>query len=166
LWLSQLHKIACSNKQIDLADWAQWLALDVVMDVVFGAPVGFVEAGKDVNNLINSIKELFWASTVLGHLPGLVKLLQFPVIWNLLAPTPKDKNGIGFVMGIAEQAVSRRLGNGKERESGHGEGKLGAQKGRRDVLQHWVEYRDKDGKGMTQDEIQLEALGPMYVSYR
>lgn len=118
------------------------------MDVVFGAPMGFVAEGKDVRNLLASIQETFILATVLVHLPAVVKFMQFPLIWSLVAPTPKDKRGVGVLMGVGDDAVKKRLE----------EGNVGK---KRDVLQHWVERRDREGEGMTEEEMKLEAFGPM-----
>jgi hypothetical protein len=125
--------------------------MDAVMDVIFSSPVGFILAGADVSNLLASIQDLFIVSTLLCHLPGLLKFLQGPLTWPFLAPKASDKSGVGFVQGVANEAVRRRLE----------EGNTG---GKRDVLQHWLEYRGKEGEKMSEHELQVEALGPMYLS--
>lgn len=118
------------------------------MDVGFGAPMGFVAEGKDIRNLLAGIQKTFVLATVLSYLPAVVKFMQIPLIWSLAAPTLEDKSGVGVIMGVGDEAIRKRLE----------EGNVGK---KRDVLQHWIEHRDREGEGMTEDEMKLEAFGPM-----
>jgi hypothetical protein len=43
---------------IDLSQWLHWLSMDVIMDLSFSDPIGFVKQGKDVRSLIQSIHDL------------------------------------------------------------------------------------------------------------
>lgn len=124
--------------------------MDVVMDVVFGSPMGFVAQAKDVDNFLCSLREMFTMVTLLAHMPALVRIMQLPFIWPFVAPKPTDKSSIGFLMGIGFKAVEKRLKDGNPEK-------------RRDVLQQWIEYRDLEGVGMTEYEMKVETLGPMYV---
>lgn len=77
--------------------------------------------------------------------PELVTVLQLPFIWPFVIPKPTDISGVGYVIGVGNEAVRKRLAG--ETTS-------------RDIVQHWIEYRDKDGERMTTEELMREAAGP------
>jgi hypothetical protein len=149
--ISKIHEHVSSNpagKVIDLGQWLHWLAMDVVMDLSFGEPVGFVKQGKDVRGLIQSVHDLFTGANFMANLPGLVRFLQAPWIWKFVTPKPTDLKGPGVLEGVSSEAVRKRLENGNP-------------KNRRDLLQQFLEYRDQDGLPLSPKEIDLEALTPV-----
>jgi len=121
-WIAQLQKLSANNTPLDLASWIQWFAKDVNMDAVFGDPVGFVDAGKDVSNLIRSVQNVFLMGNILSLLLEVVTFLQLPPIWSWVAPKPSDKGGIGFMLGVGIKAIRKRPEDGNVAQ-------------RRDVLQ-------------------------------
>jgi len=146
--ISQLYKHSSSGKTLDLAQWLEWLALDVVMDVAFSEPVRFVKEARDVGGLISSIHEMFLAIIIMVNFPGIVRVLQLPFIWPLIAPKDTDKTGAGATMRAANNAIRNRMEQGNTAD-------------RRDMLQHFLEYRDLDGKSMTRQEIEIASLTPV-----
>ncbi len=109
-WIAQLQKHSANNTRLDLASWIQWFAMDVIMDVVFGDPVGSIDAG--VSNSIRSVQTLFLMGNILSLLPEVVTFLQLPSIWSWVAPKPSDKDGIGFMLGVGIEAIRKRLEDG------------------------------------------------------
>ena len=79
-WTSKLQSESSSGKLLDLGNWLQWLAMDVVTDMAFGTPIGFVKQGKDIGGLIGSVQALFVAPTAMVMLPGVVRSPQLPFI--------------------------------------------------------------------------------------
>jgi hypothetical protein len=147
----QTHINHSKTTVINLGNWIHWLAVDVVMDLSFGAPLGFVAQGKDIGNLIQSVQALFIGANVMVNLPGLVKFMQLPFIWKLVGPKPTDLKGPGALQGVAFNAVKKRLEEGNV-------------KGRRDLLQQFLEYRDQEGNTISKRELEIEALTPVYVT--
>jgi cytochrome P450 len=141
-------KFAATGAVCDLADWMHWLAFDVVMDLAFGEPVGFVKEGKDVNGLIQSLVELFDAAQVLVTVPSLMKFMNLPWIHRLAGPKPTDAKGPGAIQGIADRAVHARITEGNKND-------------RRDLLQRFMEYRDQDGNPISHEDLEIESVTPV-----
>jgi cytochrome P450 len=141
-------KFASSGQVCDLADWLHWLAFDVVMDLAFGAPVGFVKQGEDVGGLIQSLVELFDAAQVLVTMPGLMKFLNLPWMHAMAGPKPTDTKGPGAIQGIADRAVAKRLADGGKSD-------------RRDLLQRFLEFKDQDGNGISPEDLEIESVTPV-----
>lgn len=130
---------------LNLSKWIQFLTIDVVMDIAFFAPLGFLKQGIDIGGLLNSISTTFKVGNIFMLVPELVTVLQLPFIWPFVIPKPTDISGVGYVIGVGNEAVRKRLAG--ETTS-------------RDIVQHWIEYRDKDGERMTTEELMREAAGP------
>jgi hypothetical protein len=97
------------NTPCDFAIWAQYVAYDIVSDIVFGKRFGFVKAGEDVADLIKNFHMSLPAFGVLSRLAWLNSLLlAIPGIKWLLKPGPKGKTGIGALMRFRDRLVERR----------------------------------------------------------
>lgn len=141
-------KFAATGAICDLADWMHWLAFDVVMNLAFGEPVGFVKEGKDVGGLIQSLVELFDAALVLVTIPAIMKFLNLPWIHALAGPKPTDLKGPGAIQGTADRAVHARVTGGN-------------QKDRRDLLHRFMEFRDNKGQPISPEDLEIEAVSPV-----
>ena len=65
---------------IDLGEWLQWYAFDVITSVTFSNRLGFMEEEKDVEGIINAIEGRLAYNSVIGQAPWLHKfLLDNPV---------------------------------------------------------------------------------------
>ena len=95
-------------RPVDFARIAQYFALDVISDIAFGQPFGFLENDSDIHDYIATEEALFpifeWFST----LPSLERLTRIGLISRLLMPKPTDKRGLGQLMGVAEKIVNQR----------------------------------------------------------
>lgn len=61
-----------SCKTFDLGDWLQYFAFDVMGTMTFSSRYGFLETGKDVNGMLESIwKFMLTIAPVSSHLPFL-----------------------------------------------------------------------------------------------
>jgi hypothetical protein len=124
--------------------------MDSAMDLSFSEPVGFIKAATDVDGLIQSVLDLYIGANLITLLPGLMKFIQMPWIWKYLSPKPIDKTGPGALQGFANAVVKKRLEKGNPTN-------------RRDLLQQLLEYTDQNGKAMTRQELETEALTPVYM---
>jgi hypothetical protein len=149
-WISQLQAHSSNNQLLEFAKWAQWLAMDVVMEMSFGSPRGFVREATDVGGLIQSLRDLL-ASVVMFNLPGIVKVMQWPLLFHFLGPKETDKTGMGVIMGTANRAVKKRVEKGNEEN-------------RRDILQALIDYVDQDGTKLSWEELETQMIAPVLVS--
>ncbi|KAK7900757.1 Cytochrome p-450 [Exophiala xenobiotica] len=59
------------GQQVDLSTWLQWYAFDVIACITFQRRFGFMEEGRDVNQMIGSLDGIFQYVKVVGQYPGL-----------------------------------------------------------------------------------------------
>lgn len=97
------------GKVIDFAPWAQWAAFDIVMDVVFSNPPGFLEQAKDVKGLIENIHSYFTAAIFPAIFTSLSRITHDPRIYPYIAPKTTDPTGPGLMQGLAYWQAKNRL---------------------------------------------------------
>lgn len=57
-WIAKLNeRFAETGKQMDFAPWAVFVAYDIISEVGFGEPFGFIEQGTDVSGLIQGFHD-------------------------------------------------------------------------------------------------------------
>jgi hypothetical protein len=109
----------------DLSSIAQYFTLDVLTTIAFGHPFGFIEANDDVYDYIKTVGQFMPVLELQSNLPLVYRILNNRWVRSLLAPTAKDKLGMGrmmeFVLTLLKLAVrianisqSRTTGRGRE----------------------------------------------------
>lgn len=93
------------SKPFDFGRKAQYLTLDVISDVAFGEPFGFLATDSDVHGYIKTTEENLPAIIMVTVLPWLNWLLQSPILKALL-PSDKDQLGLGKIMGFVSYSLS------------------------------------------------------------
>lgn len=93
-----MRKYADQGRPVDLGRRAQFFTLDVLSDLAFGEPFGFLETDSDVYEYIKTAEETLPMVMVTTVVPWLVKVLSSPIFKRLL-PSEKDRLGFGRVMG-------------------------------------------------------------------
>ncbi|KAF7503960.1 hypothetical protein GJ744_002985 [Endocarpon pusillum] len=95
-------------KPVDFARIAQYFALDVISDIAFGQPFGFLETDSDVHDYIKTQKALLPLFEWFAMFPSLWRLTRIGWVSRLLMPKTTDKSGLGCLMGVAERIVNHR----------------------------------------------------------
>lgn len=98
-----------SGKIVDFAPWTQYAALDIVMEMVFSNPMGFLDQAKDVNGVIANIHGLIVGAMIPAIFPFLTKLIHHPWLFPYIAPKPTDLSGPGYIHGLAYKQVRNRF---------------------------------------------------------
>jgi hypothetical protein len=96
-------KYLSSEKSLRILDFArlsQFFTLDVLTDVAFGAPFGYLEHDDDVHDYIKTIKAFMPILELRGNHPWLNYLLNTRIIQALAAPSSTDRTGMGKVIGF------------------------------------------------------------------
>jgi hypothetical protein len=93
------------SKPFDFGRKAQYFTLDVISDVAFGEPFGFLATDSDVHEYIKTAEEVLPTIIMVTVLPWLNRLLQSP-IFKAILPSDKDKLGLGKVMGLVFYIIS------------------------------------------------------------
>ena len=94
-------RFAQTGKPLDFACWAQWFVYDLVTQLGFGKPVGFVKQGKDVEGLIQSFHDMAPMAGLVAALPWLMNpILKNPLFKHYMMPKAGDNTGTGKIMKV------------------------------------------------------------------
>ncbi|SPO01775.1 related to pisatin demethylase (cytochrome P450) [Cephalotrichum gorgonifer] len=96
------------SRPVDFAQKIQFFTLDVISDLAFGEPFGYVEQDDDVFDFIKITKAFFPVTLVIANVPALVSLLHSRLFRGLL-PKESDKFGFGAFIGVANKKVAERF---------------------------------------------------------
>ncbi|KAK1511856.1 hypothetical protein CTAM01_00786 [Colletotrichum tamarilloi] len=132
-----IERYVDGREPFDFGRKAQFFTLDVISDLAFGEPFGFVASDSDMYEYIKTTEEnlpVFMGMTVV---PWVIRLFRYPFLRSML-PTAKDPLGFGKVMGIAKRFSAERFGPDAKVE--------------RDMLGSFVAH------GLTQEEAESEIL--------
>jgi cytochrome P450 len=152
-FMAQLTKR--TGTAFDFAPWTQYFTLDVILDVAFSQPMGFLTQGCDVDGLIKQLHFTFDIASILGLFPSLPALLRYPLWYPRFSPKATDTtahNGVAGVFGLAYRTAAERLNEDPT---------LQAQ--RSDILQSLISYRDKAGLPLSTARLQMEAKAPIFA---
>lgn len=87
-----------TSKPMDLGQKSQFFTLDVISDLAFGKPFGFLEKDEDVYEYISITEQYIPAMLVMANIPWLARLTHTRMFRNLL-PNEADKLGFGAFIG-------------------------------------------------------------------
>ena len=73
--------------------------LDVVTDIAFGKPFGYLEKDEDLHDYHATFAEQAPMISVINSMPSVSRFLNQDWAKKLWAPTSKDKKGVGKLMG-------------------------------------------------------------------
>lgn len=103
---------------VDLGEWAQWYAFDVIGAITFSRRFGFMENRKDVKNIISGIELGLAYAGIIGQVPSLHRYL----LGNLTLRRILRKVGAPDPIAIATEASteldSRPNGSETDRQDG------------------------------------------------
>ncbi|CAG9973281.1 unnamed protein product [Clonostachys byssicola] len=148
-WIAKLEeKFAGTQETFDFAPWAVYMAYDVISSVGFGAPVGFIEQGDDIEGLIRAFHDGMVVFGLMARLHPLVNWVKSTFLGKYMVATPEQNSGIGTMMRFRDRLIEQRL---EDLESG-------AYDGRTDLLQTFIDARDEEGKPLDLNYIKAEIL--------
>jgi hypothetical protein len=124
-------------KPVDFGRVSQYFVIDVITDIAFRKPFGFLKADADVNGYISTQEMLLPVFEWLSAIPTLSKIAKSPWIAPYVMPKPTDKEGLGYMMGIAKKTVDQRFGASKVKQN--------------DMLGSFIKH------GLDQKQAELEA---------
>ena len=84
---------------LDFSKVAQYYTLDVVTDIAFGKPFGYLEKDEDLHDYHATFAEQAPMISVINSMPSVSRFLNQDWAKKLWAPTSKDKKGVGKLMG-------------------------------------------------------------------
>ncbi|KAF2024159.1 cytochrome P450 [Setomelanomma holmii] len=147
-WLAKLAlRFADTGKDFNFAPWAVYMAYDIISEVGFGAPFGFVETESDVGGLIQGFHDGLRAFGLMARLWPFTNFIKKTPLGKYLIAKPEDDSGIGMLMRFRDKLLQQRLRDIEE-------GKVD----RVDLLQTFIDARDDGGKPLTIPYIKAEIL--------
>jgi cytochrome P450 len=149
-WADTMGQLfAETGKPFDLCDWSVFMAYDIVSEIGFGKEIGFVEAGSDVDGLIQGFHDGMTAFGLLARFhPFTTYMKKFWIGRKLLVATPQDERGIGVLMRHRDKLLAQRLRDIEAGKAGH----------RVDLLQQMLNARDENGNPLDHEYIKAEVL--------
>jgi hypothetical protein len=125
-----------------------YLAYDIISELGFGAPVGFIEAGCDRQNIIMNLHHGLRVKAFFNRLYPFVKFVQKTGIGrSYFQSSPGDSSGLGILMKLRDNLIQKRL---KDLEDG--------KECRTDLLQTFLQARTSEDKPLDIDYIKSEVL--------
>lgn len=149
-----------SEGVVDIAEWTNAFAFDVVGQLGFGAPLGHIQTEKDVMNIRQTIFDIFVMSVGMGHYYAGIK----GYYWGQMTIfTNKYTTALMTLLGqknpmedFAQYGISKI----QERITAKEKGDIG----RPDMLSHFLEMKRPDGSPAIFNEIMVDALTLVYVN--
>jgi hypothetical protein len=80
-------------RPMDLAAKGQYFTLDVISDLAFGEPFGYLDQDDDVYDFIKIVETFLPIMIIVGMFPSLVRLYHSRLLRGLF---PKDTDKLGF----------------------------------------------------------------------
>lgn len=115
-WINKLDSnFARTGQKFDFAPWAVYMAYDIISEVGFGAPFGFVEKGEDVGGLIQGFHDGLPAFGLMARLHPFTTWIKTTWVGKYLVAKPEDNSGIGILMRFRDRLIAERV---KDNESG------------------------------------------------
>lgn len=105
--LSRFDEFAQSKRSMNLADWLQWFAFDVIGEVSFSKQFGFLDAGRDVDNTLKAIDETLWSGIIIAELPELDTIRNSSLFKHLPLIGGYDTR-LNYIVGVGTPPSSQR----------------------------------------------------------
>ncbi|KAL4953679.1 cytochrome P450 [Aspergillus filifer] len=98
-----LEKLSGEKQKIDLGDWLQYYAFDVIGNITFGKPFGFVEKGEDINNMMAELVQ----ANLYGSLGGIFPLIFVFVMRFVTYPIQNISNWVKDAIDERQKEVAK-----------------------------------------------------------
>ncbi|KAJ5147049.1 hypothetical protein N7476_001423 [Penicillium atrosanguineum] len=148
-WSNKLDQsFVNTGEPFDFAWWAVYMAYDIISEIGFGRPFGFIEKGEDIGGLIKGFHDGLPAFGLLARLHPFTSWMKTTFMKKYLVATPQDNSGIGVLMRFRDRLIKERLEdlhNGKKIEQ-------------TDLLQTFLEARTDEDKPLDLEYIRAEVL--------
>lgn len=99
------------GKEIDLGDWLHWYAFDVITTIAFSNRLGFMEAQRDVQGVIQALSTRQKYVATIGQAPYLHKYLSGNRIVSWIISLFRDTNSLNptkYLISFITQQTQRR----------------------------------------------------------
>ncbi|OTA63622.1 cytochrome P450 [Hypoxylon sp. EC38] len=126
--IDKLSEYAADGRVCDMAAWLQYYAFDVIGELTFSKPLGFLEQGRDIDGIIKSLEK---------NLDYVGKVGQMPWLDQLMMKNPVRRMLGGGSTGPAAKFARKRLDERLNLKSNGGN----EPQDRRDFLSRFLEAK-------------------------
>lgn len=134
LFFGRIDEWATTGEPVDLGEWLQYYAFDVVGEVTFGKKLGFLRTGGDVDTMMGSIAGILAYASLCGQVPELHPFLLGNPLFPVLVPAMEWWNTVlNFTLKAINSRTSIKRG-----------GELGSTEGGKDMLSRWAAVKEID----------------------
>jgi cytochrome P450 len=145
--LRKLDELVDDGKYFPIDRMVTFFTSDVVGQLAIGGKIGFLEQGKDVDGIIQSIHDGFYLMGNMGILPLQMFWINNPVSkWFTKTFGGNRLNAFDVFIDWLDKRVEERMTNGL----------LPGQP--RDLLQHFIEAKDPQGRQVGKTEVMIEGV--------
>lgn len=150
LFFSKLSAHARAGRSVNMSEFTNALAFDVVGELAYGEPMGHLETETDVMDLRRIIFNGFFVMGNLGHAWGQMIWMNNPIVKLIQRLMPGTSSFDTFQEWSAAK-VRKRLANLEDVK-------------RQDMLTHFVGMKGVDGGPASFGEVLIEAMNIMYAA--
>lgn len=147
LMFVRLRKHSESGNTVNMSDWTNALAFDVVGELAYGSKLGHLETETDVMGLRKGIYDGFFIMANFGHFPGQAQLVNNKLINSLTEFSGKPNAFLKFQKWSMGK-VQSRMENASSSE-------------REDMLAHFIRMKNDKGEPASFPEVLIEAMNIM-----
>ena len=138
---SQYLSVDGKYQVMDWADVAQYFTINVLTDIAFSQPLGYLKFNADLFDYVKTIRAFMPVLELQTNFPLVRMVIGHPIVRKPIAPTAKDGFGVGKMIGLAKQVAGERFGPYAKVQN--------------DMLGSFFRH------GLTQDELESEAFPQM-----
>ncbi|KAF4994804.1 hypothetical protein FGRMN_5538 [Fusarium graminum] len=145
--LKKIAELADGTNPIPLDKMVNYFTSDVVGQLAIGGKIGFLEQGKDVGGIIQSIHDGFYFMGNMGILPLQMLWINNPVSKWITKTFGGDRlNAFDVFIDWLDERVEERMTGGPL----HGQP--------RDLLQYFIETKNHQGQQLSKKEVMIEGV--------
>lgn len=109
------------DKVFDFSPWAVYMAYDIISEVGFGAPFGFIEQAKDVEGLIQGFHDGLVPFGLMARLYPFTNWMKSTFLGKYMVASPEQQSGIGTLMRFRDKLIKQRY---EDIEAGKTDGRI------------------------------------------
>jgi cytochrome P450 len=97
------------TKPLDLGEQSQYFTVDVITELAFDRPFGNLKDDEDKYEYTKATKYVLSFAQLLTLFPEVYSWIEQSRLIDLIAPTRKDKKGLGPAMAMTKEAIGERF---------------------------------------------------------
>ncbi|KAL4893001.1 cytochrome P450 [Aspergillus ambiguus] len=144
IFMDQLRTFANRKASADLGTWLQYYAFDVVGEMTFAKKLGFLEEGRDVDDMMKTIQGILGYASLCGQVPDAHPFLLGNPLFPIFIPSMESWNQ---VLQFTLKAINSRVSLGAEDIKEHGK-ETG-----KDMLSRWLAIHRSDPDKISKRDI-------------